>query len=449
MSKVRIFLTFFSFLILVQGLNAQTHKTEDKMDLMNLIRREKFDLILPQVMRDNNIDMWIHVIREGDPLSLDLGSNSGVFIFTDRGGDRIERAVLGYSSESLPGSGAYDIFAREEEVVEGDACWEGIIGEFVAERDPGRIAVNFSERLAPAAGISYTDYRRLVNALGDKYVKRMVSADYLIVDFLSGRVMSEIVLYGQLCKISAEIIGKSFDVIEPCVTTLKDVSVRVRDNNNKIATEYGCEPRYRLGSAFVHWADKGDRPSDYVIQRGDLVHIAKDVRMMSYTVHIDEIGYVLREGETGLPPEVQKILEHGLKCREICRKNIKVGRTAGETLEILKRKLEEAGYIYVDRQRYDRSLDPEKTQVAIDFHALGRLISYEDSPRIAPLGPDWIRDLKIPLYHTFTFEYMIYMPVPEWGRGKHLYICLHDGVMVTERGVEFPYPPLNKIRAIR
>ena len=64
----------------------------------NQIRREKFDLVLPQAMKKNNIDMWIHVMRVAipDPFGAeDLGSTSGMFVFTDRGGDRIERAVLG------------------------------------------------------------------------------------------------------------------------------------------------------------------------------------------------------------------------------------------------------------------------------------------------------------------------------------------------------------------
>ena len=56
------------------------------------IRREKFDLVLPEVMRKNHVDMWIHVMREGvpDPFGAeDLGSTSGVFVFTDRGGNGI------------------------------------------------------------------------------------------------------------------------------------------------------------------------------------------------------------------------------------------------------------------------------------------------------------------------------------------------------------------------
>ena len=49
-------------------------------------------------MRERGIDMWLHVMRAAIPDSFgaeDLGSTSGVFIFTDRGGDRIERAILG------------------------------------------------------------------------------------------------------------------------------------------------------------------------------------------------------------------------------------------------------------------------------------------------------------------------------------------------------------------
>ncbi len=123
MSRVRILITLLSILFLVQNLQGQIPEGENLVNMMNQIRKEKFDYILPHVLRDNNIDMWIHVMRAGrpDPLGSALGSSSGVFIFTDRDGDRIERAVLGQSDESLPGTGAYDIFFSEEIEVEGDA----------------------------------------------------------------------------------------------------------------------------------------------------------------------------------------------------------------------------------------------------------------------------------------------------------------------------------------
>ena len=43
---------------------------------------------------------------------------------------------------------------------------------------------------------------------------------------------------------------------------------------------------------------------------------------------------------------------------------------------------------------------------------------------------------------------MVHMPVPKWGKGKHLYIAFHDGAVLTEEGVEFPYPPDQGIRII-
>ena len=411
MSKVKIFLIFICMLFFVQGLIAQNEEPDADAELMFLIRSEKFDIILPQVMRDNKIDMWIHMKRGEDPLNFELGSNPGVFIFTDRGGNRIERAVLGGRGDRK----LYDIFAPESG-----------LPQFVSERNPKRIAVNYSEENSGFNTISPEDYTTLVKTLGDKYAKRIVPADFLIADFLAGRVMSEIALFGRLSIISAEKIEEEFDKIVPGVTKLSELN----------------------GNVFVRDPDgHEENNTDYVIQRGDLIGLLYGANMMDFREHNGGIAYVLREGETNLPPEVQNIWEHALITREIFRKNIKAGPTGGETLEILIRKLEEAGYVYIDRDEYDRNADPEKTQVHIDFHALGRLISQADAPRISPSG--WGRDLKIPLYHTFTFEYMIHMPVPEWGKGKHLYICIHDGVMVTERGVEFPYPPCQGIRIIR
>ena len=156
---------------------------------------------------------------------------------------------------------------------------------------------------------------------------------------------------------------------------------------------------------------------------------------------------MLREGETELPSEVKEIWNHALITRDIFRKNIKAGSTGEEIFKVLVKKIEEAGYVVVYDDQYDKTADPEKTQIFIDFHGLGRIISQGDSPRISPTG--WGRHLNIPLYHTFTFEYMLHMPVPKWGKGKHLYICIHDGVMVTERGVEFPAPPIREIQIIR
>jgi hypothetical protein len=37
------------------------------------------------------------------------------------------------------------------------------------------------------------------------------------------------------------------------------------------------------------------------------------------------------------------------------------------------------------------------------------------------------------------------MPVPAWGKGKHIYICIHDDAVVTGRGMEYSFPPVEGI----
>ena len=95
-------------------------EARQRWERMNQIRQDKFDLVLPEVMRENDIDMWIVMRREGydDPLTPDLGGGyvgtTGFYVFTDRGGDRIERAALGISGYLIEVGGGYDIFAGED-----------------------------------------------------------------------------------------------------------------------------------------------------------------------------------------------------------------------------------------------------------------------------------------------------------------------------------------------
>lgn len=142
----------------------------------------------------------------------------------------------------------------------------------------------------------------------------------------------------------------------------------------------------------------------------------------------------------------KRVWDDALKVRKIIEDNVKVGRTADETFEILKKEIKEAGFIYSDIQRFDRNQFPDKTWIAIDLHAAGSGIY---APRIGPLGPNWQRDIKLPLYHHFYLEYFIDVPMPEWGKGESLNLRFHDGAMVTERGLEYFFPPPTELHLIR
>ena len=396
--------------ILSGNLSAQYRAPDAAPDLMRLIRSEKLNTILPQVMRDNEIDMWIHAMGPDDPVGFELGRESGFVIFTDRDGGRIERAAFGGRRDPA----LFDVMGGVDE-----------IAAFVAERDPVRIALNYSD-MPELDTIPDAHFALIAEALDENLGERIVSADRLMADFLAGRAMAEIALYGRLLMDNTAIIEEQFDSIVPGETTLGDLS----------------------GDAYVGDPD-GDEEhdGDYVIQRGDLVGILHGAEMMDFAQHNGSHGYVLRDGETELPPEILRLWDQAKELRDIFRRNIAAGLTGEDNLAAVVARIEEAGYVHIEENRYDATADPDATQVWIDFHAQGRLVSEEHAPRISATG--WGRTLTIPLYHTFALAYAIHMPVPAWGEGERLYLLMHDGATVTERGVEFPAPLPQQIRAIR
>ena len=408
--RIPLAVAFLGLAIVSGNLAAQYRAPDAAPDLIRLIRSEKLNGILPLVMRQNEVDMWIHAMGPDDLLGFELGTEAGFVIFTDRDGGRIERAALGGRRDPA----LFDVTGSVDE-----------IAAFVVERDPDRIALNFSN-VDELDTIPDAHLALIGEAFDEDLAGRFVSADRLIADFLAGRTMAEVALYGRLLMDTNRIIEDEFGRIVPGETALRDLS----------------------GYVFVGDPDSNEEHNtDYVIQGGDLVGIFHDAEMMDFMQHNGFYGYVLRDGETELPPEILRLWDQAMQLRDLFRRNIAAGLTGAENHQAVVARIEEAGYIHIEENSYDTTADPSATQVYIDFHAQGRLVSEEYAPRISATG--WGRALTIPLYHTFALEYAMHMPVPAWGEGEHLYLVMHDGAIVTERGVEFPAPLPQEIRAIR
>jgi Xaa-Pro aminopeptidase len=443
----------------------------DRWERLELIRREKFDIVLPKAMRENDVDMWIHVMKLGNPdaLALDLGvgvyleaptpsdGSTSYFVFTDRGGDRIERAILG--GDLTPGEPVYDIFGSEAD-----------LGRLVAERDPKRIAVNMSRWSAVADGLSHTGYRRLVDALGTKYAERLVSSEQVITDYRDRRVISEIVSYGYLCETTRQIIERALsnEVITPGVTSLEDVGWWLVRQIQAL----GVEPSFsRIFQPKILHSDVAepyeyDSPQ-YIFRRGDLFQLDWGFECMNMGTDIKRTAYVLPEGKIAVPPGVQRAWDQGLKARQVLRDNIKVGRTAAETLKVVGNAFEEAGFVFVNltndpgfgggwnkvwKEALEiRGLGPEeadKTQVSTDCHCVGNTgdSEIEAGPGISGFRPK-SGHVTIKPNHLFAFELFANSPIPEWG--ERVRFGLEDDAIVTEDGVQFMYPVNSKIRLIR
>jgi len=443
-------------------------------ELTDYILREKFDLILPQVMRERDIDMWIHIVREGDldPLGSVFGSNEGVFVFTDRGGDRIERAFLGYPTDLVERSGAYDVIVKQEvtnvdegfpdnrmllwhyymaggsewpggEITELDYRFKGL-DKFVEERNPQKIAVNYLEELGSAVlyeiprlrpdGISHTDYTLLARKLGDKYAERMISSEYLAVDYLARPVASEFELYRR-------IRSKIHDKYDNALKSVKLGITRMEEIGQEVSVVDGKGQRKRR---------------DHVIIGGELVIIndghqsggflMDEWEYGNYHECVDIYAYVLKKDESQPPEYIRRMWDETLKVRKIIEEQVVVGITAAEAYERIKDEFRKAGILSLERQSFDGDMDPGKTRVAIDLHAAGSGLY---APRIGPLGPNWQRDIELPMYHHFYLEYFINVPMPEWGKGESITLRFHDGALTTENGVEYFFPPPVELWLVR
>lgn len=436
------------------------------------IRRQKFDLVLPEVMRKNDVDMWIHVMRETIPDAFgaeDLGSTSGVFVFTDRGGDRIERAVLGrrwgashaaetwrvtWETTLVEESGAYDII--EEAVLvkqppggpetEYDYRFQGL-REFVEERDPERIALNFKLELGPYPtttraqdGLSYTDYLLLAAELGETYADRIVSSERLEMEYIATLVPSEIELLKKLRADEVDRVMGAFEAIVPGVTRNRDVRLTVFRRRGTGVSQRGRTPGHE----------------NVVIEGGDIVAAPSQ----------GMYAYVLREGETEPPAEIQEIWAKYRKIDSILTAQVKAGLTGRQIVDSYTPVFEEEGFILREVQlhlftprndfsAYTAGFDPNKTHLNIDLHAMAkgaRERKFENyfGPRIGSNGPEWMWDIPLPANHHFVLEYFIYMPWPSSEHeNQYLFWWDHEQAIATESGVEYLSPPQEELYLIR
>jgi len=444
-------------------------------EIIHTIRKEKLDLILPSAMRENNVDMWIHAIRPGnpDPLAKEFGSASGFLIFTDRGGDRIERAVFGGGHPDF-----FDIFgSREVSMAINGYDYGNLpsdiydeITEFVAERNPRTIAVNTSEWLGIADGISHTQYLLLEKILGPEYSSRIVSAEHLITDFRDRRVMSEINAFSHALELQRDLLERSLsdEVITPGKTTLGEVGWWLQEEIHKKDLTNGY-PTW-ISIPRVLYSANGERKAlpdvrwwihreDYVIQPGDLIAFDHNVSYLDYfKTDYKRYCYVMQEGETEVPEFIQSFFDRAIDARAILRANVKAGRTVKETLDAMVKAMEEEGYVYTpfidigteDYKMVQKALgNSDKWGFSIDFHSLGintgSLVTV--GPSVAPFRKDrW--PLTIHENHMFAFEYMIHTNIPQ-RPGFPLCINIEGDHIVTSKGVEWLHPPVENLLIIR
>jgi Xaa-Pro aminopeptidase len=416
---------------------AEAQEARRRWEMQRQIRLDKFEQILPLVMRGQGIDMWIVAMKENhyEPLWEDLGrgyvSGIGYYVFTDRGGDRIERAALGPSGYLIEQSGAYDIFAPAS-----------TLAAFVKERNPRRIGVNMSDEIGPADGLSYTMHRHLVKTLGEPYASRLVSAERLVSEFRSRRVASEIVAFGEAAGIAIQLTERALsnEVITAGKTTLEDVAWWLQDRllDRALGSEFDMPSVYVTGPEGI-----AATSTARIIQPGDVIMIDWGVRLMNFGTDVKRVAYVLEPGETVPPKSIQAAFDKAIAVRDVFKTAIKPGVRAADTMKAMDAALRAAGYGVIE---FNRPNSDDKTDVVYGFHPVGNT-GHDIGPSLTTWQP-LQTTFELHRQHLFAFEYFAYTPISEWG-GKKLRIPIEDDAILMEHGIQFVHPANYRLLVVK
>jgi len=395
---------------------------------MNLIQ-EKTQQAL-EILKEQNIDMWLTFVRETsgvrDPaLDLIIGSIDltweSALIFT-KGGKRI--AIVGnLEKEALQRLGVFD------EILGYDQSARELIRDTIARLNPDRVAVNTSRNNVHADGLTHAMYEILCDFLsGTPYADRLISAEPVINALRGRKTPAELARIRRAIEITDEIYRKTFDFI-----TVGMTEIEVGEYMRKLAREHNVGMAWPAENcpAVNSGPNKvvgHNGPTNIKIERGHIIHFDFGVKYQDYCSDIQRIAYVLREGETEAPIEVQRGFITIRTAIEKSREAMKAGVT-GNSIDVISREIvTDSGY-----SDFNHALGHQLGRVAHDGGAL--------------LGPLWEKygdspNQKLELNQVYTIE-------PGLAVANYGHIGLEEDVFMTRNGAEYFTAPQHEIVLIK
>jgi len=389
---------------------------------------ERLETVLPGLIREYGVDMWVLAMREynEDPVFRGLvapetfaARRRTIYMFFDRGANGgLERIALGGSSqgglyEAVRGTKTTPDGRRQE--LWGREQWD-LFADMVRERDPRSIAVNMSETHAFADGLTAAEWSQMNEALGPELSSRVVRAEELAVNYLAVRVPGMLPTYRAMQELVWEIISTAFSnaVITPGVTTTDDVVWWMRQRINDLGLDTWFQPS-------VDVQRRGGVPegAPTVIQRGDVLHCDIGLTALGLNTDTQHMAYVLREGETEVPAGLTAALARGNELQDIVMREMRAGRTGDEALQASLTAMRAAG---IDGSVYSHP-------VGDHGHGAGPLIGLWDRQE----GVPGRGDVRIRPNTWFSIELQATSAVPEWD-AESVRMALEEDAEVTPEG---------------
>jgi hypothetical protein len=390
--------------------------------LVHKITAKRLDTLLPRMMRETGLDMWIISCNEDnlDPVfetMVPFGNwnpITQILVLFDQGpGKGIERLNVARTDTQGLFKNAWDPAAWDQK--KGESQWEAL-GRVVRERDPKRIGLNEGEVQWAAGALTSVLKKRIVETVGPKYAARLQSAEPLVTLWAETLLDEEVELMERAAALSRSIIADMFStkVITVGQTTADDLRwyywQRVADLGLKVSFSPFVSIRGRAPKDVEKWGK-----DDKVIRPGDLLHCDVGLKYMRWNSDHQEMAYVLRPGETDAPETFKKLMAEANRLQDVYCGEFRTGLTGNELLGNMLKKARELG---IPGPR-------------IYSHSLGYFL-HEPGPLI---GLPWEQvnnvgrgDVKLVPMSTFTAEMSVTGPVPEWG-GSDFRVPLEQDIL--------------------
>ena len=388
------------------------------------ILEDRLTNLLPQLMRRENIDMWVIISREynEDPVMKTMlpstwlsARRRTMLVFFDRGIEKgIEKLAIARYDVGTLLKGEWDINIQPNQ-------WQAL-AKVIENRNPKKIALNYSKDYGHADGLTFTEQKELLDVLTEQNKAKIISADRLAVAWLETRTQKEVAIYPLICRISHEIIDEAFSekVIQPGITTTEDVVWWLRQKITNLGLETWFHPTVDVqrfdSQNFDHLRTFSKRPDGQVILLGDLIHVDFGITYLRLNTDQQQHAYILKAGENDIPASIKKAFEQGNRLQDLLTQQFKTGVTGNG---MLRAALEQAKAEGIVGSIYSHP-------IGLHGHAAGPTIGMWDNQK-GIVGPG-----DYPLYSNtaYSIELNAAVEIPEWKKTIRIMLeedGLYDG----------------------
>tara|TARA_B100001287_G_scaffold247495_1_gene226175 strand:- start:3967 stop:5298 length:1332 start_codon:yes stop_codon:yes gene_type:complete len=399
---------------------------KERARVIEEIQKDRFDNLLPKLMEETGIDMWVIITREYNedpviktllpPTWLNARRRTILAFHYDKKTKDLEKvAIARYSfGKNIP-----SIWNKEEEPNQMKA-----LAKFIEEKNPEKIGLNFSNHFALADGIVKTDYELFIDNLPSKLSKRVVSAEELAIRWIETRTEKEMIIYDQLVEITHGIINEAFstNVITPGVTTTDDVVWWMREKVKKLGLKTWFHPTIDVqrNENSDLYAFDGESKFDIILP-GDLIHCDFGITYLTLNTDCQELAYVLKPDETEAPDYLVKALDEGNRVQDIFTDLFEHKKTGNQILEEALEQGRNEGY---RPQIYTHPL-------GTFGHSAGTTLGMWDSQGGVPFTGDFPMN-----YNTvYAIELNTKVFIKEWN--KDIRVMLEEAGVFEETGFRY------------